>query len=87
MRAVGADLAPLEAAVAVPLVVLINMLPLSINGLGVTEGAFVVLYSRLGVPAEVALSAAILRRLVIVAITSIGLLYWHGRDASRPTPP
>lgn len=87
LRAVGADLALHEVAVAVPLLVLVNMLPLSINGLGVTEGAFVVLYSRLGVPAEIALSAAILRRLVVVAITSIGLVYWHGRRASRPNLP
>jgi uncharacterized protein (TIRG00374 family) len=86
LRAVGAKIGPLEVAVAVPLVILVNLLPISINGLGVTEGAFVVLYSRLGVPAEIALSAAILRRLVIVAITSIGLVYWHRPDVSPLKP-
>jgi len=50
------------------------------NGLGVTEGAFVLLYSRLGVPAEMAFSAAIPRRLVIIAVTSVGLIYWYRSD-------
>jgi glycosyltransferase 2 family protein len=86
LRAVGAEIGPLEVAVAAPLVILVNLLPISINGLGVTEGAFVVLYSRLGVPPEIALSAAILRRLVIVAITSIGLAYWQRPDVSLPRP-
>ena len=86
LRAVGADIGPLEVAVAVPLVVLVNLLPISINGLGVTEGVFVVLYSRLGVPPELALSAAILRRLVIVAITAVGLVYWHRPDVAPLRP-
>jgi hypothetical protein len=86
LRAVGADIGLLEVAVAVPLVILVNLLPISINGLGVTEGTFVVLYSRLGVPPEIALSAAILRRLVIVAITSIGLVYWHRPDVAPLRP-
>jgi glycosyltransferase 2 family protein len=86
LRAVGADIGLLEVSVAVPLVVLVNLLPISINGLGVTEGAFVLLYSRLGVPPEIALSAAILRRLVILAITSIGLVYWHRPDAAPLRP-
>ena len=80
LHAVGAEIGLLQAAIAVPLVILVNLLPISINGLGVTEGAFVLLYSRLGVPAEIALSAAILRRLVIVATTSIGLVYWYRLD-------
>ena len=86
LRAVGADIGLLEVAIAVPLVVLVNLLPISINGLGVTEGVFVVLYSRLGVPPEIALSAAILRRLVIVAITAVGLVYWHRPDVAPLRP-
>jgi uncharacterized protein (TIRG00374 family) len=86
LRAVGADIGVLEVAVAVPLVVLVHLLPISINGLGVAEGVFVVLYSRLGVPPEIALSAAILRRLVLVAITSIGLVYWHRPDVAPLRP-
>lgn len=86
LRAVGADIGLLQVAVAVPLVVLVNLLPISISGLGVTEATFVVLYSRLGVPADIALSAAILRRLVIIAVTSIGLVYWHRSDVAPLAP-
>lgn len=80
LRAVGAEIGPLEVAIATPVLILVSLLPISINGLGVTEGAFVLLYSRFGVPAEIALSAAILRRLVIIAVSSIGLVYWHRPD-------
>jgi glycosyltransferase 2 family protein len=82
LHAVGAEIGLLQAAIAVPLVILVNLLPISINGLGVTEGAFILLYSRLGVPAEITLAAAILRRLVIVATSSVGLVYWYRLEVS-----
>ena len=55
---------------------LVELLPISINSLGVREGMLVFLFSIVGVPGEVSLGIAILSRLVLLAQTAIGgLLY------------
>lgn len=51
---------------------LVGLIPISINSLGVTEGLMVYLFSFLFIPAEVALSIALLSRLILVLQTSFG---------------
>ncbi len=51
---------------------LVELLPISINSLGVREGTLVFLFSLVGVPAEVSLGIAILSRLVLLTQTAIG---------------
>ena len=46
-------------ALGAPLISLVSMTPVTINGLFLAEGAFVLVYASAGVPAEVALAAAI----------------------------
>jgi glycosyltransferase 2 family protein len=85
LRAVGSAIGFGEAALVAPLVPLVSLLPVTANGLGLTEGAFVVLYAQMGVPAEQALAAALLRRLVMVAVSLPGGLLWP-RGGRRPEP-
>jgi glycosyltransferase 2 family protein len=80
IHAVGGEIALHDVLVAAPLVVLVATLPISINGLGLSEAAFVILYAHMGVDAEVAFAAAILRRLVITLQALLGVVPWlHAR--------
>ena len=70
--AVGADVHLAEAAVVMPVVLAVGLLPISINGLGTIELTFVVLLGLMGVDPEVALAVAILRRLVLLGQSLVG---------------
>ena len=76
LRAVGSTITLADAALVAPLVPLVSLLPITANGLGLTEGAFVLFYTQMGVPAEQAFAAAILRRLVTIAVSLPGGLIW-----------
>lgn len=72
-----------DLAVIVPLVSLAGMLPISVNGLGVRDYLYIELLDQFGVPAEAALSLALL----YVAVTLIaslpgGLVYALRRPSS-----
>jgi uncharacterized membrane protein YbhN (UPF0104 family) len=54
----------------------VSLLPVSANGLGLTEGAFLLFYTQMGVPADQAFAAALLRRLVTVFMSLPGGLLW-----------
>jgi uncharacterized protein (TIRG00374 family) len=76
LRAVGAEVPLLEVALVAAVVPLITLLPLSLNGLGVAEGVFVLIYVQLGIDPETALAAAVLRRSVDLANSGLGGLLW-----------
>ena len=76
LRAVGADVGMLAVVLGAPLVALVTLLPITINGLFLAEGAFVIIYASTGIPAEVALAAAMLRRLVDLANSGLGSFLW-----------
>jgi glycosyltransferase 2 family protein len=76
LRAVGAEVPLLEMALVAAVVPLLTLLPVSLNGLGMAEGVFVLLYTQLGVDAELALAAAVLRRVVDLANSGLGGLLW-----------
>jgi uncharacterized protein (TIRG00374 family) len=98
IRGVHGHLTLAQVALAAPLVIFIAALPVTINGIGITEGAFVLLYGQFGLTPEVALAAALLRRIVILAASLIGAACWlaerrPARDAAsdhqartRPLP-
>jgi uncharacterized protein (TIRG00374 family) len=54
---------------------LISFVPLSLNSLGITEGAFVVLYGTVGVLPSEALAAALMVRFVGLVVSSFGGLF------------
>ena len=70
--AVGADVSLAKAAVVVPAVLAVGLLPISLNGLGTIELTFVFLLGLMGVEPETALAVAILRRLVLLGQSLVG---------------
>jgi hypothetical protein len=68
---------PLAAlAVFVPLISLAGMLPVSVNGLGLREALYLLLFGRVGVPADAAVSMALLYFAVtLVASLPGGVVY------------
>jgi uncharacterized protein (TIRG00374 family) len=61
-----------DVAAIAPVILAVGLLPLSINGLGTVELAFVVLFGAMGVPEPIALAIAILRRLVLLGMSLVG---------------
>ena len=67
-RALALDVPVAAVAVFVPLISLAGMLPVSVNGLGVREALYILLFGRIGVPVETAVSLALL----YFAVTLLG---------------
>jgi glycosyltransferase 2 family protein len=76
IHALHGDLTLGQVALVAPLVVLVAALPVSINGIGITEGAFVVLYAQVGLPPEIGLASALLRRIVLLLAALPGAVFW-----------
>jgi uncharacterized protein (TIRG00374 family) len=76
--AVGADVRLAEAAVVMPAILAVGLLP-SINGLGTIELTFVLLLGLMGVDPEVALAVALLRRLVLLGQSLVGGVLYSAR--------
>lgn len=81
IAAVGGRLPLLEVSLIAPVIPLVALLPISLNGLGLTEGAFVLFYTQAGLSPEQALAAAVLRRAVMLLFAGAGgLQWWSGRS-------
>jgi uncharacterized protein (TIRG00374 family) len=76
IRALGLTISLIDLAAVAPLVILAAALPVVPNGLGIGEGAFVLLYAQIGVPLEAALAAALLRRVIVTMVTLAGGAPW-----------
>jgi hypothetical protein len=63
---------PLYFFIFIPLLGIIMVLPVSINGLGIREGAGVLLFTSVGIPAEQALLVEFLTYLVMVTASLAG---------------
>ena len=59
-RAIGVHVSPWHMAVVVPVSFLVQMLPVSLNGLGLREATFSFYFARLGLPIEAALVISLL---------------------------
>lgn len=75
-RALHHDFPLTAVAVFVPLISLGGMIPVSVNGLGVREALYILLFGRLGAPTEVSVSLALLY-LAVTFVASLpgGLVY------------
>jgi uncharacterized membrane protein YbhN (UPF0104 family) len=73
-------------AIGVPLVILANSLPITIGGLGIREGAAVLLFTQLGVQGSSALGATLLLFTINILIPGLcGLAFIH-QIGTRPKP-
>jgi glycosyltransferase 2 family protein len=70
--------------VAVPMVTLMTVLPISLNGIGVREGGMILFLSPLGVSDAAAVSLAVLWFMVFTASSLVGGVVYFMGDSSRP---
>ncbi|HSW62660.1 MAG TPA: lysylphosphatidylglycerol synthase transmembrane domain-containing protein [Dissulfurispiraceae bacterium] len=83
-QGLGLGISLLHIAVFLPLIILLTLLPVSISGLGVREGAFVFFFGALGVASDKAIALSLLWFLSIVAAGLWGLIeYLRIRAAFR----
>ncbi len=78
-RAIGAKLGIGEVFFGASLTIFAALLPASINGIGLREGTAVALYTRLGVPAAVALLIPVLSFAAEMLVSSVGGLVFMAR--------
>ncbi len=81
----GIETAPVYYFIFIPVVLAVSMIPVSLNGLGVREGAWVLLFSRVGVPAAAAFSMSILSLLVMTVVSLAGGVFYM-LEGAAPMP-
>lgn len=79
------DLAGL--AVAVPLVLIVSMVPISLGGVGLAEWAYVVGLGQIGLPENEALAVALFLRLKILLLSAIGGILFVALRSEPAAPP
>jgi glycosyltransferase 2 family protein len=79
------DVGPTPLLAFFPAVLIAQVLPLGISGLGIREGAFVLFLTPLGFPAEQAIALGLLLYLVNLVASLVGAPAFaiHGRDGGR----
>jgi uncharacterized protein (TIRG00374 family) len=87
-EAVGIDVAVAVYAILGPLLFFVQMIPFTLNGLGVREAFFVGFLGRFDVPAEPALAAGILYYAVSIAASLPGgaILLWRSARPAFVSP-
>jgi len=87
-KALSQGIPLLALAVFVPLISLAGMLPVSVNGLGLREALYVLLFGRVGIPADVALLMALLYFAVtLIASLPGGIVYMLQRGPRSTSGP
>jgi len=79
----------LDLAAAVPMVLLVSSVPVSLAALGILEGAYVFFLSRIGLTAAAAMAVALLLRAKTLLLALLGGLLFAARrdaDAANPAP-
>ncbi|MBL4693246.1 MAG: flippase-like domain-containing protein [Magnetovibrio sp.] len=79
-KSVDAEVSLVNCMLLFPPVLLAQVVPISIAGWGVREGAMVAVFALVGVGAEVALAVSILYGLVMILVSLPGALLWLGKD-------
>ncbi len=87
ISAVGASLPLAEVLLIAPLIPLVSMIPVSLNALGIAEGAFVLFYTQAGLSPAQALAAALLRRVVLLLVSGIGGVFWIANKKEADSDP
>ena len=87
-EAVGIDVSPLVYFVLGPLLFFVQMVPFTLNGLGVREAFFVAFLARFDVPADAAFAAGVLYYAALLAASLPGafILLWRSVRPAAPRP-
>jgi uncharacterized membrane protein YbhN (UPF0104 family) len=83
-RSVGAPLSLVDCAVTLAPSLLVALVPISLGGWGVREGAFIVLLGFYGVSPEQALVISVLFGLALLSAAMPGLVLWFRQTAIAP---
>ncbi len=83
-RGLDIEVGWVDCMLLVPLVLLVSVLPISIAGWGLREGAMVTLFGLIGVPAAKALALSVLFGLAILAVGVLGGAVWLASGSRRP---
>jgi uncharacterized membrane protein YbhN (UPF0104 family) len=83
---IGQKLSFTELFVLVPIIMTVMIIPLSISGFGVREGAFVVLFGLTGIPPSISVSLSFLWFLSTAAASLIGLVEYLRFRKKYPVP-
>jgi hypothetical protein len=60
----------------VPIINVISMIPVSLNGLGVRENSYVILFSRVGLDGEVSLAVSLVSFFIVFVFSLVGGLFF-----------
>lgn len=84
-EALGGGISLLHIFLFNPLIAFVLLIPISVGGLGLNQGAFVFFYGLVGVPANVALPVSLVMQVIIYA-TSVpgGFLWWRAKRRHEP---
>ena len=82
-RGLGMDVSPGYFFLFVPLATAVSMVPLSLSGLGIREGAFVYLFTKAGASGEEALGLSLLWFAVMVSVSLIGGIEYVRRGGGK----
>lgn len=75
-----------QLAVLIPLSFIVQMVPVSVNGLGVREATFTLYFSHIGLPAESALALSFIGAVLIMFFSLSGAVtYWLRPRGERPS--
>lgn len=85
-RAVGAPVTFAVVLVAVPIVHLVGILPITLNGIGLKEWASTAAFAALGAPPAVGLIVALLNRVRLIVWSVGGYAIWSMRNTARRGP-
>jgi len=86
-QSVNIDISLLNLFVFVPLMNILIMVPVSIGGIGVQEGAFIYYFSQIGISTQAALSVALLFRAVTVAGSLPGGVFYVAEGIGNARSP
>lgn len=81
VQALGGGISLLHIFLFNPLIAFVLLVPISVGGLGLNQGAFVFFYGLVGVPQAVALPVSLVMQ-IIIYVTSLpgGFLWWRSKQ-------
>lgn len=82
----GIETAIVNYFLFIPIVLAVSMLPFSLNGLGIREGAWVALFSLVSVPRTAALSLSLMTLLLMTVVSLLGGFFYLFDRKSVPLP-
>lgn len=80
VHALSIPIAPWDLAVIVPLSLVVQMAPVSMNGFGVREATFSFYFSRIGLPIESAILLSLVGAALTMFFSLTGAVVWFSRD-------